>query len=247
MKTTKLVVLIGCLMAGCSDPSGVQHVSPSYNDADPLEPFNRVMLDVNEFLEVILIKPLALMYQTFLPSAVRHGVSNVFYNLTLPVQSIAYMVGGDPDKGFEELSRFFANSTFGIFGLMDASQAVGLGPSIPYDLDKAFAKMGIPEGPYIVLPILGGMTARHLFAFGSETFIDPVNIATNAYIDKKSGMIRTGIGFGLAYADAIDKYGADTSLRQKLDFYVSLREGYFQKRKQGQKSAYESPKISIED
>lgn len=247
MKTIRCLFLAVLLMTGCSDPIAVEHSKYSYNDEDPLEPFNRVMLDVNEFLEVLFIKPLALMYQTFLPPAVRHGVSNVFYNLTLPMQSIAYMVAGDPDKGFDELSRFFANTTFGIFGLMDASSAVGLEVAIPYDLDKAFAKMGVPEGPYIVLPILGAMTARHLFTFGAETFVDPVNIAANAYIHKNAALIKTGIGFGLTYAEAIDKYGEDTSLRKKLDFYISLREGYFQKRKQGQKSAYASPKISIED
>ena len=86
----------------------------------------------------------------------------------------------------------------------------------------------------MVLYILGG-------------FVDPVNLWGDSVI---SPNFRTynfcGQSF-LAYADAVEKYGAGEVFRGKIDFYASVRETYFQKRHIGEESVYESPKILMED
>jgi phospholipid-binding lipoprotein MlaA len=246
----KKVILIIGLLGGCGDSSPSFVSNPKQDvvvNKDPLEDFNRVMFSVNELLEVIIIRPIAMFYQTLIPPIIRHGVSNVFYNLTLPLQSMAYIVAGDSKRAGEEFLRFGANSTFGVLGIFDASSVVELKKAIPYDLDKAFDAWGFPEGPYIVFPVLGNMTFRHFFTFMLGGVVDPANITLDAYIDPYASWYRTAIFYELIYADFFDKYGSDTTLRDKLDFYISVREAYFQQRKQGEKEIYVSPKISMED
>src|SRR5690242_5821636 len=76
-----IAVAIGfsVLASGCatkpnpSDEAAVQ----AYNEAnDPLEPMNRYFFEVNQFLDEILLKPLAGWYHTALPQPAEDGVRN---------------------------------------------------------------------------------------------------------------------------------------------------------------------------
>ena len=246
----KAIIFVFMMIAGCSTdniPFSDAPVSEYVDPRDPLEQFNRSMFYVNDIFEVIIVKPLAMFYYTLVPPVIRHGIWNFVYNLTLPLQSISYIVAGNPKRAGEEFFRFAANSTFGVLGFVDASSVVELKKEVRYDMDKAFGAWGFPEGPYIVLPILGQMTFRHLFTFLLGGFVDPVSILENEYINANASAWNTTIRYGVIYVDYIDKYGELGSLRDKLDRYVGLREAYLQERKQGEKEAYVSPKITIED
>ncbi len=246
----KLVILIFLILPGCSTDNlpfdnmpPNEHVDPR----DPLEQFNRSMSHVNDVFEVTIVRPVAMFYRTLVPPVIRQGIWNFIYNLTLPIQSISYIVAGNPKRAGEEFFRFTANSTFGVLGFLDASEVFELKKEVRYDMDKAFGDLGFPQGPYLVLPILGQMSFRDLFTFILAGMVNPISILENQYISPNASAWHTAARYGVIYADYIDKYGELTSIRDKIDPYVALREAYLQERKQGQEEAYTSPKISIED
>ena len=234
-----LIFFLGCLL---------KPIRADENDEqDPLEPFNRVMFSVNEFIEGLVLRPAALFYHMAVPHHARSGVSNFFENLTLPLQALAYFLSGDGERGINQIVRFIGNSTFGVGGFIDASEVFSLPKYEDFDFDKTLAKWDVPAGPYLMTPLIGGGTFRHLATFTLETACDPVNIVGNNLIDKNFRTYRSiGQSF-LKYADTVERYGSGEALRKKIDFYTSVREAYFQKRNKGQKSVYESPKISMED
>lgn len=58
--------------------------------------------------------------------------------------------------------RFTLNSTFGIFGFFDIASNFGL-DSCDKSLDMVLERYGIPEGEYIILPIIGPAVYRSMF------------------------------------------------------------------------------------
>ena len=54
---------------------------PNANPRDPFEPFNRAVMEFNEGVDAVALKPAATVYGNVLPPVVRTGVSNFFSNL----------------------------------------------------------------------------------------------------------------------------------------------------------------------
>ena len=140
-----LLAMYACLGACAATPA---------TEGDPLERFNRSMFAVNRFGDKILYKPIGKAYKTVVPSFARKGVNNFFDNLTTPRSSLNNFLQGKPGRGFSELARFIFNSTLGIGGLFDVAAA---GDMERYDEDfsQTMAVWGVPEGPYVVIPIWG--------------------------------------------------------------------------------------------
>ncbi len=71
--------------------------------------------------------------------------------------------------------RFVVNSTLGMAGLVDLAGRWGI-PYHEQDLGITLGVWGIPEGPYIVVPILGPSDVRDLGGEVAQGFADPWNI-----------------------------------------------------------------------
>lgn len=56
-----------------------------------------------------------------------------------------------------DLGRFTLNSTAGLVGIIDVAQYAGLEQS-DEDFDQTLAVWGVPQGSYLVLPLVGPMT-----------------------------------------------------------------------------------------
>ncbi len=55
-------------------------------DFDPLEPYNRVMTSINDFLYINVLSPTAKAYSDVVNEDLRIGVSNFFHNITFPIR-----------------------------------------------------------------------------------------------------------------------------------------------------------------
>ena len=74
IKVTWSALLI-VVLAGCA-------VRPPEKEAnDPLEPMNRVIYKFNDVLDRAVLKPVSQGYQDYIPSPVRTGVRNFFFNI----------------------------------------------------------------------------------------------------------------------------------------------------------------------
>ncbi|MCH8119273.1 MAG: VacJ family lipoprotein [Planctomycetes bacterium] len=192
--------------------------------ADPLEPLNRIMYNVNDILYFWVFKPCAQTYKAVVPEPARTGVSNFFYNLTTPVRYVNCLLQGKGDSADTELRRFLVNSTAGVLGFGDpARDQYGLEPA-EEDLGQTLAVHGIDNGFYIVWPLLGPSTVRDSLGMAGDAFLNPVRYVepweTSAGI---SAVKVTNEG-----SFHIGEYEDFKSVA--LEPYVAMREAYIQYR-----------------
>ena len=164
IKVTWSALLI-VVLAGCA-------VRPPEKEAnDPLEPMNRVIYKFNDALDRAVLKPVSQGYQDYIPSPVRTGVRNFFFNIYEPITIVNNVLQGKPGQAAGDTMRLIFNTTFGVFGLFDVATGWGLEPHSE-DFGQTFGVWGFGEGWYLVLPLLGPSTARDAAGLGLQFFYD---------------------------------------------------------------------------
>ncbi len=183
---------------------------------------NRKVYGLNIAIDTVSTRPIAKAYKKVMPPFARRSVSNVFDNLTTPRSALNNFLQGKPARGFNEIGRFLFNSTIGIGGLIDIAT---LGGMERYDenFSQTFAVWGLPEGPYIMLPI-----------FGPHSLLDavflPLNIYSNLQVHIDDTSLRDKL-YGLRLVDARQRLlAAGKLLDDSQDPYITLRESYLQNR-----------------
>jgi phospholipid-binding lipoprotein MlaA len=129
------------------------------NGDDPFEPVNRTIFNMNNDLRLGLFDPVTTFYLAHTTQAVQASVRNFFGNLHEPVTVIASALEGRFGDAGVAAERFGINSTLGVGGLFDPAARFGLTVK-QRDLEQALCILGLPAGPYLVLPILGPATLR---------------------------------------------------------------------------------------
>ena len=202
----RLAVLALLLMStGCA-------TGPNANPKDPLEPMNRSVAKFNDVVDDNVLKPVATGYRDYTPQPVQTGVSNFFRNLSdvwSTVNNGLQLKGRDTA---ESLMRVVVNTTLGIYGFFDVATEIGL-QRHPEDLGQTLGYWGVPDGPYVVLPLLGPSTLRDTSVIPVETSVDfvrqhddvPVRNTAMAVriVDKRASLLKTT---DLLSGAAIDKY-----------------------------------------
>jgi phospholipid-binding lipoprotein MlaA len=211
MKRAALLIILMCLGA-CA----------ATGEVDPYENFNRKMFEVNRIGDKILYKPFGKAYKTVIPSFARKGVNNFFDNLRTPSSALNNFLQGKPARGFNELARFVFNSTLGVGGLFDIA-AHGEMERYDEDFSQTLATWGLPEGPYVVIPIWGPRSMLSTAAL-------PVDFVT----DLQRQFSNTGTRDKLYILRLIDTRSrlltTEEILNKSQDPYIAFREAYLQNR-----------------
>jgi len=193
--------------------------------ADPLSPWNRAMFHFNDKLYFWVLKPVTRGYRAVIPTPVRSGVKNFFYNLTAPIRMVSCILQGKGRAASAELTRFLINSTVGVLGFGNpAKRWPELNPS-EEDLGQTLATYGIGNGFYIVWPILGPSTLRDSVGMIGDWFLNPVSYVDpiEAYLEIRAVETVNQTSF---------RIGDYESLKEAaIDPYVSFRNAYIQYRK----------------
>ncbi|MGH6682924.1 MAG: MlaA family lipoprotein [Pseudolabrys sp.] len=129
------------------------------NGDDPLEPFNRLMFQLNGGLQAKLLGPASQYYLDNTPVAVQRGIGNFFYNLREPATIVSSALEGQLNDAGTAAARFGINTTLGIAGFSDPATAMGYTVR-SRNLEETLCSYAMPSGPYLVLPILGPATLR---------------------------------------------------------------------------------------
>ncbi|MEL6258306.1 MAG: VacJ family lipoprotein, partial [Pseudomonadota bacterium] len=162
------------------------------------------------------------------PGFFRAGVRNVLSNLNTPVVLGNDILQGEPGRASDTFFRFIINSTVGIGGLWDAADKFGI-EGHSEDFGQTLAVWGVPEGPYIVLPLLGSSNLRDTvgragdFAFNPLTYKDFTGNADEIYQYTVLGM--TVLSAREQFLEAFDQ------LRAQPEPYVALRRAYTSSRR----------------
>lgn len=159
-----LVLSTGILLTGCAGTEVADQESAAEEvqvvaEIDPYENLNRKVFVFNEKLDTYVAKPISDAYLWVTPQFVQTGVSNFFSNLKDINVVLNDVLQGKFEQGLEDTGRFTVNSTIGLLGLFDVANEMGL-EKHEEDFDQTLAVWGVPEGPYLVLPLLGPTTTR---------------------------------------------------------------------------------------
>lgn len=225
MKAKLLLSCMSCLLlAGCAH---IPEDAGSHPD-DPYEKFNRQMFYFNDRLDQHVLKPVTLGYRWAVPGAARDCVSNALSNLAEPTTTANSFLQGKGRDGITSAFRFLVNTTFGVAGLFDVAEKIGM-PKKSEDFGQTLGVWGVGDGPYLVLPVLGPSGGRDVFRY-------PLDYATNAgtYLLWNEEWYTAVALAGLTAVDMrsrmIDQ-GLDDMRGNVLDEYVAVREAYRQQRR----------------
>ncbi len=189
--------------------------------SDPFEPFNRVMFAINEQLDRFVLKPVAQGYHFVMPDFAERGVTNVFSNLYDVTTVANALLQGRFSNAGRVSWRFAINSTVGVLGIFDVATVWGVEP-YPTDFGHTLAIWGVPQGPYLMVPIFGPRTLRS----GTGTVVDAY-LSPQAYIDNVR--LRNSL-----YGTEIVNSRARLLEAEELmsgDRYIFIRDAYMQQRK----------------
>ena len=202
------------LLAGCA-------MGPTRED--PFEPMNRVSYKVHEVVDGNLVKPVAQAYVDYTPRIVRLAVSNFFGNIDDMFSVINDMLQGKGDKAGNDLGRVITNTGFGILGLIDIASDAGI-PKGNEDFGQTFGFWGIPQGPYLFIPVFGPTTVRDGTGSIIRAYASPVG-----YIhDVSTRNLLWALNFIELRASAL---GTEDLVNQAaLDPYAFIRRSYLQRR-----------------
>jgi phospholipid-binding lipoprotein MlaA len=194
---------------------------------DPLEPVNRFFFGLNEGLDFLVIRPVAIVYRTVVPKPLRIGVGNALRNAATPIiLANDIMQGADGKRVEATVVRFMLNSTIGVGGLIDVGTYVGL-DFHREDFGQTLAVWGVGPGPYMVAPLLGPGNPRDFVGIVVDTAINPLTwiLADEDWWVRMAPSAAEMISTREVALDDID------SLRKTSpDFYVTVRQLYSEKR-----------------
>ena len=199
---------------------------------DCFENINRATFKFNKSLDSAIFEPVAKLYRT-LPSPVRVGTSNVLDNLSNLVTIPNNILQGDFKKAGENTVRLVVNTTVGVVGIFDMAESFGLTDYEKEDYGQTFGAMGVGEGCYLVLPILGPSTVRDTAGslvnlLGGDAWYnvsvknDTKHFDDTDYYSTRAG---TGVDFRAKNIDSLENLE-----KNSMDFYASVRSLYLQDR-----------------
>jgi phospholipid-binding lipoprotein MlaA len=196
---------------------------------DPIEGVNRVIFDVNTFVDRYTLRPAAVVYRAVVPEPARDGIRNALDNLDSPVVFANDLLQGDFDRAGATMARFMINTTVGFGGIFDVASEVGV-PDHDEDFGQTLGVWGLGEGPYLVLPLLGPSNLRDLTGRVVDTGLDPLT-----YVDWEDAnleafpYLRTGLGVLDGRSRNIETL--DNLEQTSVDYYAAIRSAYTQRRR----------------
>jgi phospholipid-binding lipoprotein MlaA len=201
---------------------GFVQTQPVPYDGDPFEDLNRAMLSFNDVADRYLLLPIVTAYKYITPDPIERSVDNIFANLDdvgSAANSILQFKVGDAGV---YAGRFLTNTTIGVLGIWDVASELGIRRLEGEDFGQTLGYYGVPEGPYLMLPLYGPSTLRDAPARYVDSYVD-----YTSYVDDVPTR-NTLIG--------VDAINVRSQLIQAEAFitgdrYTFIRDAYLQRRR----------------
>jgi phospholipid-binding lipoprotein MlaA len=216
-----LAALALTLLGACATPPADPAARAAFVQTnDPFEPTNRVIFAANMFLDKWAIEPIAEGYRDGVPDLLQVWIRNFIRWAHEPTVLANNVLQGEYTRAGKTTARFAINTLLGPFGLRDMAKQAGYKPQVG-DFGQTLHVWGFPEGPYLVLPLLGPSNVRDAIGLGADTFMDPLRYVEEVRESALAGWGRfviEGIDERAQYIDAIDEMR-----RNSVDFYAQMR------------------------
>ena len=199
---------------------------------DCFEKINRATFAFNMTLDKVLFRPVATGYRK-LPSPIRTGTSNALNNLSNLVTIPNNILQGDFLAAGNNSIRFIINTTIGIVGIFDPANALGFEKLEKEDFGQTFGTMGIGEGCYLVLPVIGPSTVRDAVGSlvsmtGGDAWYN-ITVKNDTQYFKESDYYFSKLSEGIDFrAKNLESF--NSLEKTSVDFYATVRSLYLQDR-----------------
>lgn len=215
-----LPLLAIALLAGCS-------IAKPRTD-DPYEKMNRKVYAFNNSLDQAIIRPVAVGYRKVTSPTVRRCMTDFFTNIRLPITVANDLLQARPKQALQGSSRFLVNLTLGIGGFFDPASQLGI-PLDDTDFGVTLARWGVPDGPFLMVPLFGPTTGRDFWQVPVDGyFFDPISYFSRNNSYKYGQEYLPELMYLVTIrASAID---AESFLNSAYDPYAFIRDAYRQQR-----------------
>jgi phospholipid-binding lipoprotein MlaA len=202
---SQIVLAASLLLVGCAS-------APTANPKDPWEPMNRSVASFNDKIDDNVLKPVATGYRNVVPDLIQTGVRNVFNNFADMWSTVNNLLQLKPTNTVESLGRVIVNTVFGIYGIFDVATYIKL-ERHPEDFGQTLGHWGVPNGPYLVLPLLGPSTLRDGTSLPVDFAVSPTKLIGDIptrnkvfalrLVSKRAELLKSG---NMLEQASIDKY-----------------------------------------
>lgn len=192
---------------------------------DPLETMNRPILRFNQELDRWVLDPLTRAYRFVVPGFARRAIRRVLLNIDSPPVIANDLLQLEFKDAGVTLLRLLVNSTFGIGGLIEAAETLGLEPH-QSDFGQTLALAETPSGPFLILPVLGPSNARDGFGQIVDAFLRPTTYVF-PFLSPQQLFFPGTLGITLRESQ-IDALKALE--KGSVDYYAALRNAVYQNR-----------------
>jgi len=216
-----VIAAVGALLCACATPpADPDERTAFYQTNDPLEPTNRVIFDANMFVDKWAIEPVARAYRDDVPEFLQDSIRSGLQWAHEPVVVANNVLQADVSSAGRTTTRFLINGLLGPVGLRDMAKRAGYGEQVG-DFGQTLHVWGLPEGPYLVLPLFGPSNVRDAVGMGVDAFMDPIRYLEEFNESTLATWGRVAMQGLDERAQNIDSL--DEIRRSAVDFYAELR------------------------
>ncbi|MEE4279673.1 MAG: VacJ family lipoprotein [Halieaceae bacterium] len=190
-------------------------------NTDPLEPINRPIFVLNNTFDRFVLRPVSQGYDYLMPDPAQRSVSNFFANLYDVTSGLNAVLQWRWDGAMQNGGRVLVNSTVGVVGLFDVASKFNM-ESYRTDFGQTLALWGVPDGPYLMLPLFGPKTVRS----GIGTLVDTFTLSVPPQLPDRS--LRNAIWLTELVHVRARLLGTDELITG--DRYIFMRDAYLQQR-----------------
>jgi len=166
--------------------------------SDPLEGFNRRIFSFNDVVYTRVLSPAVKGYEFVVRPPLNRAIANFYDNIRYPVRLVANLTQLKFARAGQETGKFFVNTTL-FLGFFPTSERIPALADVPReDLGQTIGHWGVPHGPYLVLPILGGASLRDFGGRVGDTVVAPtgwdfINLGNREWLDSLDWEYQTAI------------------------------------------------------
>ncbi|MFI4954440.1 MAG: VacJ family lipoprotein [Gammaproteobacteria bacterium] len=139
---------------------------------DPLEPMNRKLFALHNWIDERFFRPFAVVYRAIVPPPGRKAVGNFFSNVDHIPITVNNILQLRPKAALNSGSRLVINTTVGIGGLFDPATPLGF-EYRKSDLGQTLARWGWENSTYIFVPLFGPTTTRDGIGVVADLYMTP--------------------------------------------------------------------------